>query len=189
MITKMTDHFNLWATICTSAERITLPSKKPNWFQLTATVQLLSKISRRRLILKYHPDKLSSVLGTTPNDAEVKMSNLAMSALNLLFSENYQMQQKSIMATMWQLEELYRENKKPKPKEPKEPKEPKQPKEPKEPKQPKEPKRKPTAYNNFVRITSPQLKVENKKGARGDMMKMLGEMWKNLSAEEKNAFL
>lgn len=176
--------FNLWAAICTIAERITLPASNPNWNQLTATVQLLSKSNKRTLTLKYHPDKLSHVLGRNPTDEEIKMSTLAMSALNLLFSDDYLRQQKSIMATMAELDALnkvyVKSQKKPKPL-----KEPKPPKEPSE-----EPtKRKPTAYNNFLKITIPAIKKEHGDvSGKGQLMKMASAIWNALSKEEKKAF-
>lgn len=170
----MSDLFNLWAAICAAAGRITLPLSKPNWNQLTATVDLITKIEKRKLTLTYHPDKLMHVLGRSPTPEEIKMSTIAMSALNLLFSEGYLREQKSIMATMSELDTLNKESKK---KEPKPPKEPAQ-------------KRKPTAYNNFVKITIPIIKAEsvNTTVGKGYYMGQAAARWKALSKEEQVSY-
>jgi hypothetical protein len=180
--------FDLWAAICIAVSRIILPKRKPNWSQLTATVGLLTKVEKRKLVLKYHPDKLLHVLGRVPTICESNMSTIAMSALNLLFSDSYLEEKKSIMATMSQLDALYTKYLKSQ-KENKPPKEPKAPKEPKEPKEPNASKRKPTAYNNFVKITIPIIKAEHLYvTGKGELMKLAAAKWKELSTEEKAAF-
>jgi hypothetical protein len=177
--------FDLWAAICIAVSRIILPKSKPNWEQLTATVGLLTKVEKRKLVLKYHPDKLSHVLGRVPTVCEIKMSTIAMSALNLLFSDGYLDEKKSIMATISELDTLYTEYLKSQ----KENKPPKEPKEPKKIKDPSASKRKPTAYNNFVKITIPIIKAEHRDvTGKGEFMKLAATKWKQLSTEEKAAF-
>jgi hypothetical protein len=160
--------FDLWLALCTITGRTGIADKLPKWNTLIETVAMISKLDRRKLMLQYHPDKLAMSLGgRSPTVEEIQMSNLAMSALNLLFSQNYILESKSIMATMTELDTLYKMYIKT---------------------DKKQTKRKPSAYNNFVKQISLELKTNNKKRERGDFMKEIGAMWKALSLEEKATY-
>jgi hypothetical protein len=64
-----------------------LQPQQPQWRDLLRLAAALHKADMRKLCMRFHPDRLRSVLGgRAPTDEETLMSTKAMTVLNLLFS-------------------------------------------------------------------------------------------------------
>jgi hypothetical protein len=64
-----------------------LPPSSPDWRYLMRLAVQLHKTDMRKLCLRFHPDRLRSVLGRAATEKEAAMSTKAMQILNLLFAE------------------------------------------------------------------------------------------------------
>jgi len=75
--------------VCAVAARpdaVPLPPR-PDWRRLLSLTTQLHKSDIKKLRLRFHPDRLQSVLCRPPSEKEIKMATKAMQVLNLLFAE------------------------------------------------------------------------------------------------------
>jgi hypothetical protein len=170
---------------------VSLNASQPSWSVLLHAASMLTRLQKRKLILRYHPDKLAHELSRQPTEEEIKMSNLAMSVLNLLFSDNCQANEKSIMAAMKELNTLYIKYNIPKPKTspnniPPEQKDSSHQKT-QSPKKAKA-KRNPTVYNLFVREKMPEVRAKHPNSRPSEHMTMVAAIWRAMSTEDKDLF-
>lgn len=168
--------FDIWLVICQSAGLIiNLQNKVPTWVQLVSTAAILPKIERRKLIIRYHPDKLTTSLGRSPTDNEIKMSNMAMSILNLLFHDNRYFNEKSVMSALTDLNVIYNKTTKPPPPRPAPEPKPK-------------PKRKLTTYNKFVSANFAEVRAKTPNIRPVDVIREIAKIWRELSEDQKKEF-
>jgi hypothetical protein len=79
--------------------------RAPTGKQITFIVALLHDVDKRKMRLRFHPDRLQRTLARSPTEAEVAMANLAMSAVNLMFEQGGD-NSKSLQAALKELDAL-----------------------------------------------------------------------------------
>jgi 8-oxo-dGTP pyrophosphatase MutT (NUDIX family) len=75
----------------------------PSAADIYAAVAQLHKADKCKMLLRFHPDRLQSVLSRSPTAAETEMANAALTAVNLMFESN---NEQNLLAALKQLDQL-----------------------------------------------------------------------------------
>ncbi|KAJ1619531.1 hypothetical protein T492DRAFT_848483 [Pavlovales sp. CCMP2436] len=102
-------HFDVLSVLrecCAAARPGSAPlAPAPSSAQIYDFVAVLHNADKRKMLLRFHPDRLQHMLARSPTEAEVAMANLAMSAVNLMF-EGGAGNDKSLLSALKELDAL-----------------------------------------------------------------------------------